>query len=142
MLIKYLLTIAPTFVSFLYTVIWAVYFDDSYEEYMICSDFVTNFNYNTMIEKIRKNGIYIFICTILITMVFSFDIINIIFKCCCCTKCCSECCIKCCCSCCINCCKKICGDIDVKNNESIQKDESQNINKIDINEKDCSKDNM
>ena len=142
MLIKYLLTIAPTFISFLYTVIWAVYFDDSYEEYMICSDFVTNFNYNTMIEKIRKNGIYIFICTILITIVFSFDIIIVIFKCCCCTKCCSECCIKCCCSCCINCCKKICGDIDVKNNESIQKDESQNINKIDINEKDCSKDNM
>ena len=110
MVIKYILTYFPLLILTFYTLIWGNHFDDLYEENMDCSDDFTNSNYNIMIKKIRQNGKYIYFCSILITLVFFFEIGILIVKCTekdgFCYNCCCDCCKKCCCLCCIKTCSK------------------------------------
>ena len=61
---------------FFYFIIKARYIDDGYEDEMTCSDYITNSNYNFMVEKIRTNGqcifaIFIIICVILVLSLLS-----------------------------------------------------------------------
>ena len=119
MVFKYLFTNAGVLISIGYTLIWGVYFDDSYEDNMVCSDFVTNYNYNIMINKIRRNGNFIFISSILICIIFTFNIGLIIVRC---TEkggCCDNCCKDCCCLCCV----KICSNKDKENSKNSKKEQ-------------------
>jgi len=76
---------------------------------MECSDFVSNSNYNIMIEKIHSNGFVMEICTVFIILLFVLNIISLIImiteKCC--YDFCKEKCKECCCSCSKKCFKNI-----------------------------------
>ena len=73
-ILKFILTIAPSFSLMIYS-FYAREYDDSYEEPMKCSDEVTNANYNIMTKKIRESGnnikwaSYIFIKLVLVNIV-------------------------------------------------------------------------
>ena len=86
---------------------YGITYDDPYETNMNCSDFVSNSNYNVMIEKIQDNGSKIFICCISLIFLAFFTLLFFILaiielcykkdKCCCTsqnTRCC-QCCVKC-----------------------------------------------
>lgn len=94
--------------EFAYIIFWALTYDDPYEQNMKCSDFISNSNYNVMIEKIKNNGNKLFICAVLIIFLLIFSLGLFIFniigscykekKCGCCSEqngCCCECCKKC-----------------------------------------------
>ena len=130
MVVKYLFTNEAIFISIGYTLILGVYFDDSYEDNMVCSYFVTNYNYNIMINKIRRNGNIIFISSKLLCIVFSFSIGLIIVRCTEKGSCCDNCCKDCCCL----CCAKICSNKDKENSKNNKKEQE-------INNKTASKDN-
>jgi len=92
--------------EFFDNIYYGVTLDDPYEENMKCSDFVSNSNYNIMIQKIQENGRKIKTCAITLIFMIAFIsillIINIIEYCykygkwCdeqqgCCCHCCKDC---------------------------------------------------
>ena len=72
---------------------------------MECSDFVSNSNYNIMIEKIHNNGFKMKICSYFIIILFILNLFSFIIMIVenSCYDFCKEKCEECCCSCCINC---------------------------------------
>lgn len=94
--------------QFIDNINYGITLDDPYEQNMKCSDFVSNSNYNVMIEKIQANGRKIKTCTItlifMIVCIVILLIINIIESCykygkcydeqqgcCCCKECIKKC---------------------------------------------------
>lgn len=99
-IIKKILNNIYSVYTFFYSVLYGFGYDDPYENNMECSDFVSNSNYNIMIEKIHTNGFEMYLCSCFIIILSILNIFSIIimivdfFK---------KKCQKCCCSCCINC---------------------------------------
>ena len=104
-IIKSILNNIDSVYTFLYTVLYGLRYDDPYENNMECSDFVSNSNYNIMIEKIHTNGFEMKICSCFIIILFILNIFSFIIIIVerCCNDSCKKKCEKCCCSCCINC---------------------------------------
>ena len=63
--------------------IFAIHFDDSYEEEMTCSDEITNINYNIMTSKLRNSGKKIMASFILLIILLIINIITIFIRICC-----------------------------------------------------------
>ena len=104
-IIKIFINNLCSLITFFYSLIWGLSYDNPYEKIMECSDIVSNSNYNIMIEKIYKNGQTIkFCCYILLIFLFLnlFSFIIFIVECSC-GQYCNERCRSCCCDCCINC---------------------------------------
>ena len=107
-------------ITFFYSLIWGLSYDNPYEQIMECSDIVSNSNYNIMIDKINKNGQTIkYCCYVLLVFLFLnlFSFVILIVECSC-GKYCDEKCGSCCCDCCINCWNG--------NNKKNKKDEPKN----------------
>ena len=111
-IMKLLINNISSISSFFYSLYFGLEYGDLYDEKMECSDFVSNSNYNIMIEKIHNNGIRMKISSYLIIVLFILNIFSVIimvvekscqdfFK---------EKCEECCCSCCINCLKNDASD--------------------------------
>ena len=104
-LIKIFINNLCSIITFFYSLIWGLSYDDPYEKIMECSDIVSNSNYNIMIEKINNNGQTIkFCCYVLLVFLFLnlFSFVIFIVECSC-GQYCNERYRSCCCDCCINC---------------------------------------
>lgn len=92
------------------TLYYGLTYDDPYETNMECSDFVSNSNYNVMIEKIQDNGKILWLCCLFLIILcclnFIFFILVIIEMCYKRKKCCCSDTNSCCCEGCINCFEK------------------------------------
>ena len=100
-IIKIFINNLCSIITFFYSLIWGLSYDNPYEKIMECSDIVSNSNYNIMIEKIYKNGQTIkFCCYILLIFLFLnlFSFIIFIVECSC-GQYCNERCRSCCCDC-------------------------------------------
>jgi len=105
-IIKICINILCSLITFFYSFIGGLSYDNDYEESMECSDIVSNSNFNVMIYKVQKNGKIIQYCCYLILTFLLLNLsslIVLIIQCSCddylrevCGNCCCSCCIKCC----------------------------------------------
>ena len=77
--IKYSLIIGPSLSLSIYSII-ATGYDDAFEGEMICSDTITNSNYNIMIKKLRRSGEWIKVSCILVSSLFAINLTTLIFR--------------------------------------------------------------
>lgn len=136
-IIKICINILCSLITFFYSFIGGLSYDNDYEESMECSDIVSNSNFNVMIYKVQKNGKIIQYCCYIILSFLLLNLSSLIVLIiqCSCDDYLREACRNCCCSCCIKCCSQKINQNNesLKNSTKIDQSVNEILNKSKIN---------